>query len=463
MGKTTRLDSTVTAVGAVELRAFVASLAAVGDDADDDAARIDQLALLEQIGAACVAAQARVMVAFADSQREQQAAAGVPVRERGRGVADQIGLACKISPQAASSRLGRARTLMADLPRVYDELSAGLISDRAADAVVRQTTHLSQHDRRAVDAVIAPHLVRMSAREAQDAVRRLAIERDPESACRRAEAAAAERGVWARPAPDAMVKLTAMLPAADGVTSYAALDRAARAQRAAGDECTLAQLRADLLTERLTGRSVSDGADVEISLVMTAGALLDDADEPATLRGHGPVPAALARAIAAGTGTAKARAWVRRLFADPVTGVLDSLDPRRRIFDRHVRRHLDARDQTCRTPFCDSAIRHRDHVTAYADGGATDAANGQGMCERGNYAKQVPGWRARVVADSPHTVTTATPTGHTYRSTAPPALGAGADLTRRHQRPRLVRLTYDDLRDDPDAVTRLSDFIRRSA
>jgi hypothetical protein len=66
-------------------------------------------------------------------------------------------------------------------------------------------------------------------------------------------------------------------------------------------------------------------------------------------------------------------------------------------------------------------------VVPHSAGGETSAAGGQGLCEACNYAKQAPGWRARPSPTSTlgdHEVETTTPTGHTYRSKAPPLPGA---------------------------------------
>ena len=43
--------------------------------------------------------------------------------------------------------------------------------------------------------------------------------------------------------------------------------------------------------------------------------------------------------------------------------------------------------------------------------------NGDGLCEAGNHAKQAPGWSQKVEPDG--SITTRTPTGHTYRSELP--------------------------------------------
>jgi hypothetical protein len=59
------------------------------------------------------------------------------------------------------------------------------------------------------------------------------------------------------------------------------------------------------------------------------------------------------------------------------------------------------------------------------DHGATNAQNGQGLCEACNYAKQAPDWSARSSPDpndehpGGHQVETTTPTGHRYRSRPP--------------------------------------------
>lgn len=96
------------------------------------------------------------------------------------------------------------------------------------------------------------------------------------------------------------------------------------------------------------------------------------------------------------------------------------MDSRRRIFPRGLVDLLVARDQTCRTPWCDAPIRHIDHIVPAAGGGSTSAANGQGLCEACNYAKQALGWRARPgPGGAGEVVETWTPTGHRYTSRPP--------------------------------------------
>jgi hypothetical protein len=111
--------------------------------------------------------------------------------------------------------------------------------------------------------------------------------------------------------------------------------------------------------------------------------------------------------------------FLRRLFTDPATGIVVNCDPRRRRFDGVLAKLLVYRDQHCRDPYCDAPIRHLDHIQTHATGGSTTATNGRGVCERGNYARHMPGFAIRLIDPDRHIVETTTPTGHRYRS-APP-------------------------------------------
>ena len=83
----------------------------------------------------------------------------------------------------------------------------------------------------------------------------------------------------------------------------------------------------------------------------------------AEIAGYGPIPAAIACDILAGT---EGRRWWRRLFTSP-TGDLVGADPRRRCFDGMLGHLIRVRDGgRCRDPFCDAPIRHLDHTTPTA-------------------------------------------------------------------------------------------------
>ncbi|MGO4585645.1 HNH endonuclease, partial [Arthrobacter sp. 2RAF6] len=279
------------------------------------------------------------------------------------------------------------------------------------------------------------------------AARTAAYRRDPRSVTQRASHAATERHVSLRPAPDTMAYLTALLPVAQGVAVHAALSRHADTLRASGETRSRGQIMADTLIERTTGTPAGISG-VEVQLVMTDRTLFQGDSEPARLPGYGIVPAAWARTLLARNhGTAEAgqpgqaqagqvgqdqdqglKLWLRRLYTAPGTGDLVAADSRARLFPPALRRFIQARDDTCRTPYCDAPIRHIDHIIPWHHGGTTSLANGTGLCEACNHTKELPGWTAqtRTATTRPgtrHVVELRTPTGHTYRSTAPPLPG----------------------------------------
>jgi hypothetical protein len=417
-----------------QVSAFVAALGSLDPDVDD-AERIDQLRLLEELKSAAAAAQAKVATAFVASQKAAQAAAGVPARRVGRGVAAQVGLARRESPARAQQYVGWATVLTTELPHTFRELQAGRITEWRAKIVARETIWLDRADRLRIDEELAPLLESLGDRKVEAAVRKRAYELDPHGFMARITKAENDRRVTLRPAPDTMSFLSGLLPVAQGVAVYAALTQQADSLRAGGDERSRGQIMADTLVERVTGQASAEGTSVEVKVVMTDQALFrhgPGASGAAYVEGYGPVPADLARRIAlaaayggdgadgAGRPGHDAGLWLRRLYADPETGRLVAMESQRRHFGEGLAAFLITRDQLCRTPWCDAPVRHSDHVVAASAGGDTSADNGQGLCEACNYAKQAAGWRARTGdGGAGDLVETTTPTGHRYRSRPP--------------------------------------------
>ena len=118
------------------------------------------------------------------------------------------------------------------------------------------------------------------------------------------------------------------------------------------------------------------------------------------------------------------KTWVRRLYTAPGSGDLVAMDSRRRLFPAPLRRFIQIRDDTCRTPYCDAPIRHHDHIIPWHKEGPTTLGNGAGLCEACNHTKELPGWKVKPWPGPRHTIEVTTPTGHTYRSMAPPLPGS---------------------------------------
>ncbi|SDL36688.1 HNH endonuclease [Nocardioides sp. YR527] len=382
---------------------------------------VDWISRLEQVKCTAEAVQAQAAVRLDEAVRERHSAAGVPARKLGEGVASQVALARRVSPERGAKLLGLAKILIAEMPHTFALMKAGLFSQWQATILARETACLSVENRRVIDHRLcalgpdgeAPKVVVMGLRQLENAAKKLAITLDQDSVVARAANAVKDRRVSLRPAPDTMTWLGALLPVKDGVAVFAALDQAANAARAAGDERTRGQVMADTLIDRVTGReSAGVGPRVEVKIVMTADSLTNDADQPAFVEGYGPVPAAWAR-----DALADAEVFVRRLFTDPA-GQLVAMESRSRRAPDGLAEFITTRDSgTCRTNGCDAPIRNIDHIQRHTDGGETSAQNLQGLCERCNQAKEAPGWQARPGPDG--SITTITPTGHIYSSPPP--------------------------------------------
>jgi len=387
----------------------------------DEAGLVEGLTALEDLKAAAAAAQCRLAESLDQAVREREARVGLPADQRGRGVAAQVALARRDSPVTGGRHLGMAKALVREMPHSLAALQDGRLSEWRATLLVRETACLSRDDRSAVDRELCADpatLDGLGDRAVAEAARLAAYRLDPQAAVDRASKAAKDRRVTLRPAPDTMTSLTGLLPVAGGVAAYAALCRAADQARAAGDTRSRGQVMADTLVERVTGQAHAEQVPLEVAVVITDRALLDEDDEPAAVPGYGPVPAGWARDAAARA----AHATLRRLLTEPATGQLVAMESRSRHFPPGLRRFLDLRDQTCRTPWCDAPVRHGDHVVGDAEGGPTSAANGQGLCEACNYVKALPGWAAREGPRSrigDHVIELITPTGHVHRSRAP--------------------------------------------
>nr|WP_245346239.1 HNH endonuclease [Arthrobacter sp. CAN_C5] len=434
----------------------------------DAAGLIDQLRELEDLKSAIAGVQARITVAIDVSERDTQTLAGVPAAEQGKGVGAQVALARRESPARGSRLLGLARALVTEMPHTLAALHTGQLNEWRATLLVKETACLSSVDRAAVDEELSADTGRFTGygdKAVVAAAKAAAYRRDPRSVVNRAAHAATERCVSIRPAPDTMAYLTALLPVKEAVATYAVLTRHADTVRGTGDPRSRGQVMADTLVERVTG--VPGGISrVELQLIMTDRALFQGDSEPARIPGYGIVPSSWARNLI-GTGTPtdsgtptgsdhqlmgtdgsgsscypassdpSARSkklnghehrafdvWLRRLYTAPSTGDLVAMDSTARLFTKAQRRFITARDDTCRTPYCDAPIRHFDHIIPWHRGGPTTTTNGAGLCEACNHTKEHHGWAVVPVPGPRHRLRVTTPAGHTYHSTAPPLPGA---------------------------------------
>ncbi len=410
----------------VALRSILRSLAEQAP-AESEAEAIERISLLESIKAGCAAAQARDTIRFEELRVDAEAKNGVPDARRGRGMASEIALARKASGSQGSRHLGFARALMNEMPHTRAALASGTLTEWRATILVRETAYLTRVDREEIDRRLCgdPATLDGLGDRAVDAeAKKLAYELDAQAVVDRHANAEKDRRVSTRPAPDGMVRLTALLPLRQGISVYASLKKHADAIRGIDDR-SHAQIMADTLVERVTGAATAEAMPVAVNVLLPDSILSGSDDAAAHVNGYGPIPAATARRIIRSSIDAEATVSLRRVYATPTTGTLVAMDSKARTFPSGLKTLLDSRDHDCRVPYCDAPIAEYDHADPHAEGGATSEVNGLGMCLGHNRAKQNPGWSI-VIGDidiGRHTATVTTPTGHTHTSTAPPPPG----------------------------------------
>lgn len=344
------------------------------------------------------------------------------VQESRRVAAQELSPEWRISPAQSRTRVGLARAAVDTLPRTMSAFRAGGATEAQVQNLLKTTVVLGAGDQARVDAEAAPILEQMTDHQARAWVQSRACELDAASMVERAKRAEKDAHVSVRPAPDCMTRLSALLPLRDGVAIDVALTRHAQRLRAQGDPRSLGQLKAALLTAwvrdgarrmdagsttwdtdtgeisdsttapgpgAVSGPSTAPGTSpkVEVQVVITDLALLGLTETPAWVTGHGPVPAGIAQEMIS-RAQEEGQACLRRLWAEPATGTLTTMESRSRIFPPGLAHFIRIRDQQCRTPFCSAPIRQIDHIRAHADGGATTAGNGQGLCTACNQVKE---------------------------------------------------------------------------
>jgi hypothetical protein len=145
----------------------------------------------------------------------------------------------------------------------------------------------------------------------------------------------------------------------------------------------------------------------QVFVVVPVQTLMGIDDAPGQLLGYGPIPAAVARAVAAAPDSV----W-RRMLTDPAGNMVDlSTDTYRpgKVLDLAV----TVRDGTSRFPRSNASAvgADFDHTISYP-AGHTCYGNGGKFTRRDHRVKHAPGWA--VTQPEPGHFTWTTPTGHTY-------------------------------------------------
>ena len=386
---------------------------------------------------------------------------------------DEVAAALRLSRIAAGTRLHVAVEVAERLRETGAALRRGDLDLPKVWRIVEATAPLPAGTVSVVERQVLPRAADQTVGQLRASLARAVLAADPADAEERHQRAVADRRVCITPQDDGMAELWALLPADGAAAIRQALDTAARRpgrrdRSGPPDSRTIDNRRADALVELVVsaarGRpapgecgqttaasavAVGVGSDTpagargtggeraavapragrcpaavlgaggdrpvlraDVQVTVPAGTLLGLSDEPGLLAGHGPIPASMARGLAA-SGT-----W-RRILTDPRGGTI--LDVGRRFYapPAALAAHVIARDQTCRFPGCRQPARRcdLDHTVPYPRG-ETSAGNLAALCRHHHRLKHLTHWR--VEQPEPGVLVWTSPTGHRY-STQPPA------------------------------------------
>ena len=150
-----------------------------------------------------------------------------------------------------------------------------------------------------------------------------------------------------------------------------------------------------------------------VHVTVPAATALGLGGEPGDLAGHGPVPASMARRLAAGGGS-----W-RKVTVDPATGAVTEVGRTAYTPAAALADLVRARDRTCRFPGCRQPANRcdLDHVVAWPEG-TTTPGNLAALCRHHHRLKHQTQWTVGVGPDGELCWTS--PTGHRY-ATSPQA------------------------------------------
>jgi hypothetical protein len=269
------------------------------------------------------------------------------------------------------------------LPTMATAMADGVVDVPKAIAIMDAVAVLDEPVKQQVAEQAVAQAGRRTVGELRAWLRRAVPAADPAGADRRHTRALGERRVTVRPVADGMAELWALLPADSAARAYTAVDDCARVAASPSDERSADQRRADALVDLIVGNTTSAQTAVQVTVPLAT--LLTAADEPGELAGVGPIPAPMARQMAADG------LW--RWLAITDDGTVVDAGQRRYRPTRALADLVRGRDVTCRFPGCRQPA-HRcdiDHTVPYPDG-ATSRDNLATICRHHHRLKHRTGW-----------------------------------------------------------------------
>ncbi len=356
---------------------------------------------------------------------------------------EELAPALRSSPSSAHGRVAHARTLFS-LPALRGAVTDGRILDWHARLLLSDLRNVSSEVR---DAVIARLLAELGDRRRRGFAEwtftelrrraRIITSRLDRDFTQRRNACHTGRRVRVRYHGDGASTVAADLPDDTAARVFHRISALAQGLDNPGDPRTMDQKRADVFLDLILGQDyrgeiippVGAPADPgrrggppptpgeptvapagDIAIVIDLETLVGLSEEPALIPGVGPIPATVARSLAADRTW---RAWVTRTRRSTTEVVATSPGTYRP--PAALARLLRAREPHCRMPGCRSMVTDLAHIVPFPRG-ATTAENLQPLCRRHHRMKTHTRWR--VQSDEEDSWIWTSPNGVTFRDVA---------------------------------------------
>ena len=206
----------------------------------------------------------------------------------------EVAMAIKETEQSVARRKDLTDILDV-LPRLADLVRQGDLDLRRLDTVRQRVKNLPGHEAiTQVEDALLDVAADLNTTELARKTTKLVNHIDPLGAEQRHQKAKVERRVEFRPLPEGMAELRATLPAPEARLIYNQLTADARTLH---DDRTTDQKRADAFVDRMAGKTSNRKVEVHVTIPMET--LIGLTEDPGLLEGYGPIPATMARELAA--------------------------------------------------------------------------------------------------------------------------------------------------------------------
>jgi hypothetical protein len=389
-----------------ELTPYVAALGEV-------AALDQQIAQLSAVRARHVSEARRQLLAQAPTDMSTGGPQWSPDRVARVGFVTELA-AFTLRTEYETGKLVTTSTALVDsLPATLTAVSSGAVSWEHAEVIAKHSIGLDGDALVEYDTRLAELATELNPKQL-DAKARAQVEiAQPTTAVERAEKAIATRRLYVDPGKDGMAYLTLHAPAPE---VHLIVDRAARFAKGLkneGDPRSMMHLRVDVLSDLMINGETSipgatRGVRGQVHVMVPAMTILGIGQEPAILRGYGPIDPATAAQL-----TAEATSW-RRILADPITGRILKTDARAYRPTQEMRDHARLVHPECVFTGCTTPSTHADidHNDDFARGGDTVDENLAPECTPHHRTKHHVGWTVEQNDDD--TLTLTSPAGIAY-------------------------------------------------